>query len=232
MSKDPAFLFYSSDFLIGVSDLTFEERGKYITLMCLQHQKGVLSEKSISISVGTISEDLRKKFLVDDEGNLYNERLLEEANKRKKFTKSRQDNLKGSDKQQYKPNTHMKPHMENEIEDVIRDLNLILNSKYSAKTKKTKSLIIARISDGFTRDDFRQVIEYKFKQWGSDEKMKEYLRPETLFGTKFESYLQGSKIKIVSKTESHITKVLQQRDIDFKQFEQQHGNNEDTKRLD
>jgi len=51
MAKDPAFLFYSSDFLSGITDLTMEERGQYITLLCLQHQKGSLSEKTIRLSV-------------------------------------------------------------------------------------------------------------------------------------------------------------------------------------
>ena len=47
--KDPAVLFYTADFLIGVSDLTDEECGKYIKLLCLQHQKGHLSEKQICL---------------------------------------------------------------------------------------------------------------------------------------------------------------------------------------
>ena len=45
--KDPAVLFYTSDFLVGASDLSNEECGKYIKLLCLQHQKGHLSEKQI-----------------------------------------------------------------------------------------------------------------------------------------------------------------------------------------
>lgn len=90
--KDPAFLFYSSDFLSGVADLTMEERGQFITLLCLQHQKGSLSEKTIRLSVGSCSVDVLKKFLQDEEGNFYNERLNIEAEKRNKFTESRRNN--------------------------------------------------------------------------------------------------------------------------------------------
>ena len=43
MERDPAFLFYSSDFLSGIADLNMEERGQYITLLCVQHQKGRLN---------------------------------------------------------------------------------------------------------------------------------------------------------------------------------------------
>jgi uncharacterized phage protein (TIGR02220 family) len=51
----------------------------------------------------------------------------------------------------------------------------------------------ARVRDGFTLDDFKAVIDAKVAQWGEDEKMAEYLRPETLFGTKFEGYLQNAQ---------------------------------------
>lgn len=48
--------------------------------------------------------------------------------------------------------------------------------------------IKARLKEGFTFDDFRLVIDYKANTWGNDPKMSEYVRPLTLFGTKFESY--------------------------------------------
>ena len=92
MAKDPAFLFYSSDFLNGVSDLTMEERGQYITLLCLQHQKGSLSEKTIRLSVGSVSVDVMAKFQKDEAGNFFNERLILEMEKRANFTQSRRNN--------------------------------------------------------------------------------------------------------------------------------------------
>lgn len=94
MGKDPAILFYSSDFLSGVTDLTMEERGQYITLLCLQHQKGNLSEKTIRLSVGSVSVDVMSKFLRDENGNYYNLRLKNEIEKRMKFVESRINNGK------------------------------------------------------------------------------------------------------------------------------------------
>ena len=46
--------------------------------------------------------------------------------------------------------------------------------------------------EGYTVEDFRRVIDHKASEWMEDEKMREYLRPETLFGTKFEGYLQAA----------------------------------------
>lgn len=81
--KDPAFLFYSSDFLTGVSDLTMEERGQYITLLCLIHQKGRLSDKTIKLNTPLVSVDVLAKFDKDEDGSLYNKRLDEVINERK-----------------------------------------------------------------------------------------------------------------------------------------------------
>lgn len=103
MSKDPAFLFYSSDFLTGCMDLTMEERGQYITLICLQHQKGHLTEKTICLSLGSVSVDVLKKFKKDENGLLYNERVEEEIEKRREYAESRRKNgsLGGRPKKPY-----------------------------------------------------------------------------------------------------------------------------------
>ena len=51
--------------------------------------------------------------------------------------------------------------------------------------------IHARLAEGYTQEDFRAVIDRKCADWLADARMVEYLRPETLFGTKFESYLNA-----------------------------------------
>lgn len=97
--KDPAFLFYSKDFITGVSDLNFEERGQYITLLCLQHQKGHLSKKLIDMNCPNVTEDVLNKFSTDDNGLYYNKRLELEANKRKEHSEKQKDRaLKGWEK--------------------------------------------------------------------------------------------------------------------------------------
>lgn len=106
MAKDPAFLFYSRDFYEGVALMNFEDRGKYITILCVMHQKGRLSEESISFLVGSISVILKDKFKVDDNGFWYNERLEYELDLRKSFVDSRIENgkLGGRPKANDKPN--------------------------------------------------------------------------------------------------------------------------------
>ena len=73
--------------------------------------------------------------------------------------------------------------------EIINCLNDAIGSNYRPNTKKTKELIHARLSEGFTVEDFKTVIYRKTKQWQNDPKMVKFLRPETLFGSKFEGYL-------------------------------------------
>lgn len=72
---------------------------------------------------------------------------------------------------------------------VVGYLNEKTGSKYRSSTQATQRLIKARFNEGFDLQDFKQVIDNKTNDWLNDKKMAEYLRPQTLFGTKFESYL-------------------------------------------
>ncbi len=82
------------------------------------------------------------------------------------------------------------------VSEIIAYLNEKAGTKYRPSTSKTKKLIHARMVEGFTLEDFKQVIDTKCSEWQGTN-MAKYLRPETLFGTKFEGYLnekpQGQK---------------------------------------
>ena len=71
---------------------------------------------------------------------------------------------------------------------IISYLNEKANTNYRISSSKTKTLIKARLNEGFVEDDFKTVIDNKTSEWIHTD-MEKYLRPETLFGTKFESYL-------------------------------------------
>jgi uncharacterized phage protein (TIGR02220 family) len=73
--------------------------------------------------------------------------------------------------------------------EIINYLNDVAGKNFRPTTKKTKNLIKARWNEGFRFEDFKTVIDNKVKDWKQDPHMNKYLRPETLFGTKFESYL-------------------------------------------
>ena len=75
--------------------------------------------------------------------------------------------------------------------DIVSYLNEKAGKRYKPTSKKIQSLINARMKEGFTLEDFKIVIDNKCAQWLRDEKMNEYLRPSTLFGTKFEEYLNS-----------------------------------------
>ena len=76
-----------------------------------------------------------------------------------------------------------------DIEKIVAYLNQRAGTAFRANSKTTASHIKARLAEGFTVDDFMTVIDRKVADWGKDAKMAKYLRPETLFGSKFEGYL-------------------------------------------
>ena len=82
--------------------------------------------------------------------------------------------------------------------DKYRDIVLYLNEKsgknFRYSSRKTQDLIKARLNEGFSIDDFKTVIDKKCAEWKGDPKMDQYLRPETLFGTKFEAYLNQTEV--------------------------------------
>lgn len=125
MASDPAFLFYSSDFLVGTYNMTDEQVGQYMRLLCLQHQQGHLSEADMkAVMGGSLDEIIMCKFREDKNGNFFNKRLDDEVKKRKKYTAGRLKNLNSkretaaTDKA-----THMGKHKQPHMEDVIVVVN-------------------------------------------------------------------------------------------------------------
>lgn len=88
--------------------------------------------------------------------------------------------------------------------EIIEYLNTKTGKNYRDNVQKNKSLIKARWSEGYRLDDFKQVIDNTVTDW-SGTKYAKYLRPETLFGTKFDSYLnQGKVVKREKKTDERL----------------------------
>jgi uncharacterized phage protein (TIGR02220 family) len=89
------------------------------------------------------------------------------------------------------------------ITEIIDHLNLRSGKNFRNSTKQTQNVIQARLNEGFTIEQFKSVIDIKSSKWKNDPKMEDYLRPETLFGNKFESYLNEKP------TNGHATKEIE-----------------------
>lgn len=75
----------------------------------------------------------------------------------------------------------------------VQLLNDLSGSSFRATTKSTQKLIAAREKEGYTLADIEMVIRHQCGLWGKDANMSKYLRPETLFGNKFEGYLSDAR---------------------------------------
>lgn len=94
MAKSPAFNFYSADFDIGTKFFTDDEVGKYIRLMCTQHQQGHLTLDEMEfICKGPVPLRVMEKYVQDENGKYYNKRLDEVIGKKKDHVEALRENL-------------------------------------------------------------------------------------------------------------------------------------------
>jgi len=178
--KDPAFLFYTSDFLTGTMFMTDAEVGKYVRLLCAQHQQGGLIKKTVFSSIVQNSQLIREKFIETEDG-FFNQRLMEEMEKR--IIKS--SNLSANAMQRWQRVKQMQCKcnanaMQTEIEnkDEIKDkdkIELLVNEYYKYQKTSFSNLIkiddklinnsietidkIIRL-DGFNLDEIKKVLAY------------------------------------------------------------------------
>ena len=91
--KDPAVLFYTSDFLSGCALMDMRERGQYITLLCLQRERGHMTMQEITRAVKKPSDEVMRKFQQDEEGKYYNHRMEQEIEKRDAHCQRQRENI-------------------------------------------------------------------------------------------------------------------------------------------
>ena len=138
--KSPAVLFYTSDFLTGTRLMTYEEIGKYITLLCLQHQHGHLSEEDMLSICGAYTPHIYTHFEVDSDGKYFNNRMEIEGIKRSNYLESRRKNRSSK--------TYVE-HMENE--NVNENINIFINN--NNYTNKLKEIIISWLNYKIERNE-------------------------------------------------------------------------------
>lgn len=112
--------------------------------------------------------------------------------------------------------------VESEIDDVIDYLNMVTQSSFRKTTKAYRKAIHARLKDGYSIDDFKSVIQSRLSKWGNDAKMREFLRPQTLFASAhFDAYLNEANKPRPSNSSSN----------PFHNFEQNVYSDDDLERL-
>lgn len=142
------------------------------------------------------------------------------------------DNKSTSNKQQIDTN-NKDNNLNNEKNEelylrIVTKLNKTSNKNYRSNALKTMELIDARLNDGFKEEDFYKVIDNKCKDWLNDSRMNKYLRPETLFGNKFENYLNESTTTNTSEIISSNKILYNKPKIEYKEdsleiMRKQHG---------
>ena len=153
------------------------------------YKKGTkqIEKRVISINIGLpISPDCNTPMSVDCKENNTSINNTSINNKKRNIKEKSEDFSAGTSSDNI-------PYSE-----IVEYLNKRTGKNYRASSQKTRRLIKARFNEKYTVDDFKKVIDNKCLEWLRDDKMSKYLRPETLFGTKFESYLnQDNKVNQV-----------------------------------
>ena len=173
MAKDPAFLFYPNDYLGGTLGLTFEEKGAYIEILMMQFNRGHMTKDMICHMLGQrmdmIWSKIAEKFKIDENGCYYNERLEYEQNKRKTFTESRRNNVKGTNqhthKDKIKPKKtpkkkggHMTSHMEDEnVNIILSNVNSLFDIKYINDTTKET---LSKLLNSYSKEQIISAIKW------------------------------------------------------------------------
>lgn len=201
MAKDPAFLFYPGDFLSGTMFFTDEQVGKYIRLLCAQHQHGHLTDRQILMICKTYDQDIMSKFIKDEAGLFYNAKLEDEINKRKTYTESRRNNRiskKEPNSTTYDKhmNNHMTEHMENENENRNENIN-----RDKTESKKAAQF---HITMPFSTDHFIGCWEL-WKDYKAREHKFKYKTPQSEQASlmqlvKLSDGLETTAIKIIEQS--------------------------------
>ena len=126
---------------------------------------------------------------------IYNNIILKETeNEKEREIKEREKDDAAPEPE--KPTAAEKPErFTAEYREIIGYLNEKTGKRFSATSRVNQGHMSARLKEGFTVEDFKHVIDVKCFQWKDDAKMAKFLRPETLFGTKFDRYLNEEKVQ-------------------------------------
>ena len=234
-----SFIFYGN-WAAMIEKLPDEVAGQLVKVMCGYAIRGEVVE--VEPTVSAIFESIRPMLDRDHEKYIKKVERINELNAKRqndiktksersrddivtKSTRSRDDivGVNVNDNVNVLSKDNIKEHVGNpdtfdrDIKEIVDYLNQKTQSNFKPKTEETRKSIRARLKEGYTVDDFKRVIDSKSSDWSDSERMREYLRPSTLFRpANFEAYLnEANRPKVKKKTE------FEQREYDFDELEKQ-----------
>lgn len=201
MAKDPAFMFYASDFLTGTMYFTDAQVGKYMRLLCYQHQHGGLIDADLFAGIVGNDSILKKKF-VETENGFYNERLAYQMQVRSKKStnisnaaKETWSKRKGENTEQELPQLKretLKPYIPEKSEGTHTDFaTRIMNEEHeldreNIEVTAKKKLTVQMIKQFNAHCGTQSKVHSTFKDWKSHlsywfAKQKEEIKTSTKY---------------------------------------------------
>jgi uncharacterized phage protein (TIGR02220 family) len=164
-----------------------------------------ISDFQFYVNINLQNETGNLFFILDSDSRIctiYNKFLVLNYNKKYKYTADETRLVKKKNNIQQTQDLHRQ---------VCDHLNLVCKSKYNPSSAGFRKYIDSRVKEGFCLEDFKTVIDSKAREWlGTD--FEKYLRPQTLFGNKFEAYLNdpsSKKIKATSQAHNYLKSVME-----------------------
>lgn len=163
----------------------------------LSHRKQLVENGYISISRKRVKNGFSKNIYTILSNQTVHEQNVHEQNVHEQGVGAISNSIKSNSIKSSKDKDTVVSNETDDIpyREIVEYLNDKANRNFKHTTPKTRRHIRARYNEGNTLDDFKSVIDIKVDEWLHDSNMSKYLRPETLFGTKFESYLNQKPIK-------------------------------------
>ncbi len=206
MAKDPAFLFYPGDWLGGTMYLTRAQKGAYFDLLMAQFNSGPLSLEKIKVVLGpdwSLWPAIQDKFIKNEDGLYFNERLAAEKLNRQNYVKGRGENRKsGSKKVKI---THDKTyvesydksyekHMENEI---INENEVFEIENTKKNVKKSEIEILSKYHGEMIQvlDEFNNIFKSKYSNTTAIQNNYEFWRKKYEFNEIIQAINQIPKNK-------------------------------------
>lgn len=190
-NKDPAVLFYTSDFLADTTLWTYEELGRYIKLLCIQHLQGGIPEDDF-VTVAGRRKRVVEKFALGNDGKYRNKRMQAEQERRQAYSESRSQNGKLGGR----PKNHMlsicKPyekHIENENININKDIS-IANNIFSFSNNNNNNIEMIESASAREMEDENEVVYIASDGPVTRKKLKE-LALESQFESQVREYFKG-----------------------------------------